>query len=97
MPLCIYCNDINRPPHTVSRQTISTHRRNWYLRQRIPEPGGATYNAVDVNGIADNPETIHHEHPGDDPDGSNNTYRSEDDDDFDGGRKHIMKAISYVC
>jgi len=48
--MCIYCNDIDRPPHTVSHQTILVHRRNWYLRQRIPQPGGAAYNANDVDG-----------------------------------------------
>jgi hypothetical protein len=91
MPMCIYCNDINRPPHIVSRQTISVHRRNWYLRQRIPQPGGDAYNAI-VDGVADNPETIHYEHLGDDPQNSNNIYGFEDDD-FDGGRKHIVKVI----
>jgi hypothetical protein len=83
--MCIYCNDIDCPPHTVSRQAILVHRRNWYLRQRIPQPGGAAHNANDVDGVAGDLETIHPEHPDDDPDDSNSTYASEDDN-FDGGR-----------
>jgi len=89
--MCIYCNDIDCLPHTVSRQTISVHRRNWYLRQRIPQPGGAAYNANDVDGVAGDPETIQYEHPGDDSDDSNNIYGSEGDD-FDGGRSTFYTA-----
>ena len=94
--MCVYCNDINCPPHTVSRQTISVHRRNWYLRQHIPQHGSTMYNANDVDEVAGDPETIHYEHPGNDLDDSSNTYGSEDDD-FDKGRSTFYTSrIEYI-